>query len=350
MLKTRTVFLDTQVFCQQHLRFDQGAIKRLRELCKNKMLSLVLTEVVDGEVRAKLAERVVEAFRILQKYQKEIAHLSSCDSEAVRSTLTPLTVEEMLAQEVALWHAFLIDTNATVIAASHVTGSSVLELYFQARAPFSSGRKKAEFPDAISALTLDSWNSTTGTPLYIVSGDKDIQVWCDGKSHLFYVKSLVDFLDLYNQSEEKLTSLAHDMFTSQEDWLMKIVRDTFEESSFSYADNWEADVDNVAIQAMNVLDVNVIEVDEQRVVMAIEVLISFSATVDGPDYDSGIWDSEDKRYMYIPQFRIEKTFTDHFSVSLECLYKIDNQTIVQVGDVIIDDGKDIRIHDDDGYP
>jgi PIN domain len=350
MLKTRTVFLDTQAFCQQHLRFDHGAIKRLRELCKSRMLNLVVTEVVDGEVRAKLKERVEEAFRSLQKYQKDFAHLAVSPSEAVKHTLSPLTSEELLAQDIALWDAFLIETNATVISASHVSGSSLLSLYFQGIAPFSSGRKKSEFPDAISLLTLESWNTTTGMPLYVVSGDRGLETWCEGKEQFLHIKGVADFLDLYNQSEEKLTSLAHEMFSSQQEWMLEIVGDAFVASGFIYDGNWEADVENVSVEKIDVLDTNVIEVDEQRAVVTVEVSITFGATIDGPDYDSGIWDSEDKRYMYVPQFRVEKTFTDHFSVSMECFYSIESKSIEQIGDVIIDDGKDIRIHEDDGYP
>jgi hypothetical protein len=350
MLKTRTVFLDTQAFCRQHLRFDQGAIRRLRELCRSRMLNLVVTEVVDGEVRAKLKERVEEAFRSLQRYQKDLSHLAASPSEAVQRTLCPLSSEDLLAQDIALWDAFLIETNATVVAALHVSVPSLLSLYFQGKAPFSSGRKKSEFPDAISLLTLESWNSTKGTPLYVVSGDKDLKTWCDGKDQFLHINGVEDFLDLYNQSEEKLTSLAHEMFSSQRKWMLEIVGDAFVASGFLYDGNWEAAVENVSVEQIELIDTKVIEVDEQRTVVVAKVSITFSAAIDGPDYDSGIWDSEDKRYMYVPQIRVERVFTDHFSISLECFYSIESKSIEQVGDVIIDDGKNIIIHEDDGYP
>ncbi len=350
MLKTRTVFLDTQTFCQQHLRFDNGAIKRLRNLCNARALNLVITEVVDGEVRVKLKERAEEACRSLQKYQKDFAHLAESASETVRHTLSPLNSEDLLAQDIVLWEAFLAEANADILSATCVDASSLLSLYFQGKAPFGSGRKKLEFPDAISALTLESWSSAKQTSMYVVSGDKDLEAWCEGKDQFIHIKGVAEFLDLYNQSEENLTSLMYELFSDQEKWLLEVICEAFIASGFIYIGPWEAEIEDVTVEAIDTLEVNVIEVDEQRAVIAVEVSIKFNAVIDGLNYDAGIWDREDKAYIYVPQYQEERTFTQHFSISLEWFHAIESKSIEQIGDVIIGDGKDIKIHDDDGYP
>jgi len=54
---------------------------------------------------------------------------------------------------------------------------------------------------------------------------------------------------------------------------------------------WEADVENVAVTSTQVNGVDIIEVDEQRFVLALDMKINFRADVSGPDYDRGWWDS-----------------------------------------------------------
>ena len=81
-----------------------------------------------------------------------------------------------------------------------------------------------------------------------------------------------------------------------------VLQETFLECSFVYADNWEAGVENVEITSTRIDDVNVIEVDEHRFILSLDMEISFTADISGPDYERGWWDSEEKSYMHLPSF------------------------------------------------
>ncbi len=61
-LLTRNVFLDTEAFTRQRLRFDHQTLKRLKELGESGKLHLYISEVVIEEVRKKIVEDVVESY------------------------------------------------------------------------------------------------------------------------------------------------------------------------------------------------------------------------------------------------------------------------------------------------
>lgn len=350
LLKTRYVFVDTQAFYQQRLKFDHPTLKRLKELCASRMLQLVVTETVIGEVKSKITEHLADATKALGQFHKEASLLEGFLPEQFAGLFCKPNEAEFVAAGCTIWDKFLADTKATIIPASVVNSKQLLDLYFASQAPFGNGKKKNEFPDAISTLSLEYWATENKQQIYVISGDSDLENWCKGQPFTIHLKSLGEFIDLYNRAEEKLTVLAHALFAKEEKRILDVVKDSFLKCGFQYADNWEAEVEDVDFKLIHIDEVNVIEVDEERAILALDGKIRFSAVIDGPDYDSGIWDSEDKTYAYLPTFRVEKTFNEHFDISLEMIFSLENKDVLEIGEVLFDDSRDITLRDDDGYP
>jgi hypothetical protein len=224
-----------------------------------------------------------------------------------------------------------------------------LQLYFSQQAPFS-GKKKSEFPDAISLLSLAHWCQVNSAQLYVVGDDPDLRAWCSEHAEMYHIEDLGGFLDLYNRAEEKLSELALAIFERDEEWIVSAVEETFLECTFTYAENWDADVENVRVTATQIDGVDVIEVDEHRFVLALDMLIQFRADVSGADYDRGWWDNEDKRYMVLPSFDIKVTASERFDVSFEVRYDIAKEAATEIVDVLFNDGKEIKVRDEYGWP
>jgi hypothetical protein len=157
MLKSRNVFVDTQAFHQHKFRFDHPTLKRLLELGASGAIQLVLTETVVGEVFAQLKEQLAEASKSLAQFRKLIGPIEGNLPEQYRGLLAEASQEEIIELGVKAWESYLTDSKSIVVPANDVDSGELLGLYFDSKPPFGQGRKKSEFPDAISVLSLATW-------------------------------------------------------------------------------------------------------------------------------------------------------------------------------------------------
>jgi hypothetical protein len=222
-------------------------------------------------------------------------------------------------------------------------------MYFDRAPPFGGGNKKNEFPDAITILSLSKWLAESRAAAYVVSGDTDLASWCSTVANAFHVRSLAEFLDLYNKAEERLTGLAHHLVKKEEGKILERIKEAFLSAGFMVLDT-DAEVVDVDLLSIEAVEVNVIDVSDDRAGVAVTVQIEFNARIEGPDYDQGIWDSEDKRYIYLPEFSVEKTFKERYETFIEFFFSVDEDEITDISSVIIDDGSDISVRMDDDYP
>lgn len=350
MLKSHNVFIDTQAFRQHKFRFDHPTLKRLLELCASGKMQLVLTEIVVGEVIVQLKDQLTEANKSLSQFHKLIGPLEGNVPDQYKGLLTKPNDNELVEAGLTLWANYRSNAKSLLIPASEVNSTELLTLYFSAKPPFGQGRKKNEFPDAISLLSLATWLTKNKTNIYVVSQDPDLENWCTHTPEVIHIKSLAELIDVYNRAEERLAELTHKLFNKEEAWFLDAIKTQFIESGFQYSDNWEADVENVEVQDIQSTEVNLIEVDEDHAVVAVSVQIEFSASISGPDYDNGIWDSEDKRYVYVPDFGFEHSFSENYEVSVEFTFSAEAEEVDEILSIEFKDGRDIILSIDDGYP
>ena len=349
LLKSRNVFVDTEAYEHQKFRFDHPVLKKLKDLGSVGFLHLLTTSSVDREVRQHISNNLNNAFVSLTRFQNHAGVLQAASSEECRSLFKTVDQSALIEFGMEVWEKFLADSKVEVVNASNVHTPDLLNLYFAQRPPFSK-KKKSEFPDAISLLSLEQWCRNKGEQLFLISGDPDLKAWCDERPGMHHVKSLNEFLDLYNRAEENLTQLAHAIFDKEQEWVDCVLKDEFLGCSFVYANNWEAEVENVEITSTRIDDVNVIEVDEYRFILSLQMEISFTADVSGPDYDRGWWDSEEKSYMHLPSFHAEVSSTDIYDVSFEVIYDISKEEATEIKEIMFNDGRQITVRDEHGWP
>ena len=257
MLKSQNVFVDTQAFYQHKFRFDHPTLKRLLEICASGKMQLVLTETVVGEVIAQLKEQLADAGKSLGQFHKLIGPLEGNLPEKYQGLLAKPSEGEFIELGVKAWETYRSNAKSILAPASDVNSSELLGLYFGAKPPFGRGRKKNEFPDAISVLSLATWLTKNKTNIYVVSQDTDLENWCVQTPEAIHIKSLAEFIDAYNRAEEKLAELTHKLFTKEEAWFLDAIKTHFLDSGFQYSENWEADVENIEVQDIQFIGVKV---------------------------------------------------------------------------------------------
>jgi hypothetical protein len=349
LLRTRNVFLDTEAYEHQRFRFDHAALRKLRELGRIGFLHILVTDTVDGEMREHIRSDLEDAVKSFGRFQGHAGVLASAPAEEYEGLFRQLDPAKTRESGLVVWDAFLRDAKVERVSAGSVHGPELLELYFSQQPPFSE-KKKSEFPDAISLLSLAHWCQDNTAELLVVGDDPDLRAWCAEHAEMHHIESLSDFLDLYNRAEEKLSALVRAIFEREEEWIVSVIEESFLECTFLYPENWEADVENVEITSTRVDDVDLIEVDEQRFVLALQMQISFRADVSGPDYEHGWWDSEDKRYLALPSFRAEITSTENYGVSFGVKYDLAKEEATEITEVLFNDGREIKVRDEHGWP
>jgi len=349
-METRKIFIDTQAFMQQGFKFEGSVLNRVRELGRSNLIEVYVSEVVKREVSSKISEKTNKAKKLSSDLFKE---LSILESETPKEIIDFVgLVERNDLQEIALsrWNKFLEDSKAVILDPNEICNIELLSLYFDGKYPFSDGKKKDEFPDAISTLSLKAKMSQSDDLVYVISNDGDLKGFCEKEANFISLNQLSEFLDLYNRAEERLTNIVHEYIDNEIDWISQNIKETFLNSGFTYSNNHEAEVDNVVVTNLATHEIDVIEIEEGRVVIGIRCEITCTADISGPDYGTAMWDSEDKEYIFLEYFNANMSFDDVYDISMELFFDEEQGEFTEISSVEFDVGSDIELYYDDGFP
>lgn len=197
------ISIDTCIFSRAGYQLDKGILKRLEQF-KDNSFRFVLSEVTLKEVFSHIKmhadeeqTRFLTALRGVAKYW---SINQETQTEVIKSLLNEL---EPKALAKGLLTAFVKRCGAQIIEAKNTIDiTDLLKCYFETNPPFeSSGSKKAEFPDAITLLSLESWAKKEGTALLFVTSDKGCISYCDQTQNIFAIRDLRTALTLIQERD-----------------------------------------------------------------------------------------------------------------------------------------------------
>jgi hypothetical protein len=276
--------------------------------------------------------------------------LTLSEDSSFSALLAKPTAEELKAIAMSHWNRFLEETHAIRVPSASVSGALLLSLYFQQSPPFGPSAKKSEFPDAISAASLAAWAKDFATPVYVISRDTDLSRWCETTETACHIEQLPSFLDLFNRTDEALTQTARELYDKNVDVFRTAIASAFENSGFHYEGDWEADVEDVSVNEIELQEMDVIVVEEGRALISVDAEISYEVKVMASDYEHAIWDSEEKQYFHLPQQLVEAEVAETYTASIEFRFDPETLQFEHVYKVVLGDGSDIEIPNEDDYP
>jgi hypothetical protein len=191
----KTVFLDTHLFETHLFDFDSALLENFPSFASTGLINVVTTEVTCGEIEARMTEKVHESLQSLNQWLKArdtriLRHIGD-RYEVLFSKTKPEDLATILKKQ---FHDFLEATHTTIIPTGSIDGAKLVAAYFGSIAPFGSGRKKEQFPDAIAVAVLRQWCEENDCTVEVVSGDGDWQRACDGCKWLRHTAELKDLL------------------------------------------------------------------------------------------------------------------------------------------------------------
>ena len=153
------ITIDTSIFHKYGYRFYWGLLKSLRQFSKGP-IQLVLSDIVLGEIKSHLIAQLSEAQRMVKRGAKDIIQFINPElpeSKSLVDTYSKMDSPEQIASQIV--NDFLRLCKVEIIHSSnYLNVDDLLTKYFAVSPPFSNKeKKKHEFPDAITLLSLDKW-------------------------------------------------------------------------------------------------------------------------------------------------------------------------------------------------
>lgn len=282
-LESRIVFIDTQSFVKMGLNFNHPALQSFLELCKEKKLSHLTTSVVKREVESKIQSSIEDALNSLQGFRRKARLLEKIDDENIKALFNEIEAKEVHKKAMAVFDVFLDESNSKILDAKSVNAEEILELYFERKAPFGDGKKKSEFPDAISIHSL--LQEIGDNKSYVISDDTDMKNACNSSKSLISIDTLDKFLDLYNEHESTITDLVKKYLATIDAYIKDKIKVDINDS-WAYNDApWEdSEVDGFRVIEVYNFDPTVISVDDEECLITFEVDVDIEFAV----YRSGL--------------------------------------------------------------
>ena len=351
-LETRIVFLDTQIFVEQKFNFKSPGLHRLGKLGNLKEIDILISDVVDKEVRSKIDETLHKIEISKNKLLKEINFLNQKKLKAEIEKALPNGT--LLKMGVKQWDDYQKKSKIKILSSQEISIQKLLDFYFKGLPPFKGKKNKNEFLDAISLLSLLHWSEGRVDKIYIISRDKGIEIFCKENRKYIHIPQLSNFLDIYNKNQEKLTNILSQSINNEIGYIKKNIEIAFVNCEFNYIDDLELEVVDVQVEKIEIENIDIIDIPAKSknkyVCINIITYITYFAHLSGPDYSSSVWDSEDKTHIFLNQIDEKKKFGDMFNISMEILFKGEKaQEIKKIRNIEFNGGHEIKLQDDYKY-
>jgi hypothetical protein len=355
MLETKKVFIDTQYFVKSGLHFDYPALKSFRKYCETNELFHVTTSVVQREVKAKINDSVKEALSAIHTFRRKARLLSSLEDEHIQGLFADITEAEIYTKSFEVFDEFLDGCSTEIINANEVDAEEILTLYFGIKPPFGEGKKKSEFPDALSLLSLKT-HLDEEEKIYVVSDDSDLKAFCATDSQLISVESLDKLLDIYTEHTNARSNKVKQYFVTHNEAIKRKITEYLEGCEIYNTSSWEdAEVDDgLTITYLGDIEPSVLYIDDEESQITFDIDVEYEVTVTGPDFNNGIYDREEGRMITFDSKSVISTISSTFTVEIMLTYgfvdgKLENVEEVEFHIVGVSRGIEVSVDENDDW-
>ncbi len=275
---------DTCIFSRAGYRLDQGNLRRLEQFNGNSF-RLIFSEVTLKEVMRHIAAHSEEEKTKFIAGLRGIAKFWSVDNakqtDVSKDLLQGIEPKELAKNRIK---DFVTRCGAHIVEAKKVLDvSELLKCYFETQPPFeASGDKKAEFPGAITLLSLESWAKENKTSVLFVTNDKGCKRYCERSPHLFAVDDLGSALTLIQDRDshraQMCTAIDQQIALGKHPDLLSMIESTVAENIWSI--DWIPEAETAYYYDSEIQDVSVIEASFQS--------SDVGAGLEAVDYGGGV--------------------------------------------------------------
>ncbi|MFJ2465222.1 PIN domain-containing protein [Pseudomonas sp. NPDC087615] len=334
-IKSRLVFLDTNIFESKNFQFDNHSLKAFKKLVDDEEIRLLITDPTIQEVKQHIRAKSEEAVNEIKKVRRSAMLLRNTPDFPVHGIFEELTVDAVEDRLCRNFDEFLYGDNVEHVTIENVSASQVFDMYFNLRAPFANGEKRKEFPDAYVLLALDALSRTRGWPIHVITKDKDMFRFSEAHSNLICSESIDVLMDSINKIISiEPSEFAATAFLKVRDEAIKRINDSLNDITIDiidYGNYDEASLEDVKFRDLNLIDSNLISVDKEYCAYSLLFSVSIDTVEITKDYDRSPFDREDDRYFFVLESIHSKSFQVKFSAELVIGYsdRIDHSIYIE---------------------
>ena len=333
-----SVFLDSNIFiaCKYDISEDSKLGILLRYIKAGK-IRLFLSNIVKREVETHICEDAESAVGYFEKALKDAQ--KRIDGKTLAKTSLHscfnLPIKELVKSELKTeFEQYLLDCNAIILDNQGIACDAILNDYFSGVAPFENReKKKHEFPDAIMIAKLKK-EFPEGKVLWVISDDEGFKQALHCSPQFQCLSRLQDLYDLFNKNDHTYREIKK-YFSSNADQISSIILKELEASDIE-VDGADCDrkgtVEGFDYDETDVLEISnlkvkldsVDEISEGNAIVTVRCSAHFSVYGSYDDFDSGIWDSEDKEYVFVPHYGVYEEHEADFYCELKLCFEEEN--------------------------
>ena len=280
MSTPKHVFIDTCIFDAHQLNLDSPVFGTFLSAVKAQGLTLLLPAPTKLEVERHISQRVVKAHKALLEVRSKEPFIRRWTSEAEGEATA---VQDKLKEEcIGHWHDFLKQANAVQLDYAGISIPEIMRWYDRGQAPFGTGSKSKEFPDALAFAALRGFAKKNKVPVAVISEDGDFAKACRRGGGLLHFKSIEQFLATLLRGDARLDQVKK-LLGAAADRLTGELKDRFRKLPFECRDEPNGKVQNISVRWVKHVSMYVIGVGDNEFDVTFDVDVFFRAEVRVPD-------------------------------------------------------------------
>jgi hypothetical protein len=293
--EVKHIFLDTEVFDANQFDLGSANFSKLVSLVEEGSTNVFITDVTRREVLAHIDEKAREANTRLKQFRAAASILRLSSAAPFQGLFARIKAEQLQEVFRAEFESFCTRCKIEVISTGTVEVNDVLDRYFEHRPPFGSGKKKAEFPDAIAAAALKQWCKTVSYhPLHVVSADDDWRLICEETKGFTYLPRLVEVLAIFPAPE--LARALREGLEQHLPRLRDMVRQKFEDLPFVIYEI-DGQAEHVTVHEIDLRKLFVVHAANGDARIDIDCFIHFDVSVSIKIPESQMWNNDGTRRL-----------------------------------------------------
>jgi len=187
-----SLYIDTEFFKRQGLRFDTSAIINLKKTFLKGGIRLLVPIIMERELLRHFEQEAEKISNALTKSHNEY-YIKSLELSEIPclDDLKSKCLEEMTSRWSLFKEHFIVE-NLPIVG----NLEDVVDWYFDVHPPFSE-KKRKEFPDAFIISALDQYHKRTQANIAVIGFDGDFSKACANRRYIWYFPDLEKYIEAF---------------------------------------------------------------------------------------------------------------------------------------------------------
>jgi hypothetical protein len=271
------LLIDTSVLDEQNYNFASSALAAFCHAVEEREITLLLPDPIEREVKRHIQSKSEEVVKALQEAKRRAPFLSKWKAwpgkegdARILSEVSKLANEE--------WEDFLSKFEVQRLGYEGIDVTQVMDWYDRSQAPFGTGKKRKEFPDAFTLAAVLHYAKRRHISVAIISRDSDFESACKSYAELSYYSNLPSVTEAFIAGDKRVEEVKA-LLTANPGLMEESLKEDFKWLTFSPEQEPSGDVEDVEVDELELDDFRVVSLGNTEFSVAFLARIRFSAFV-----------------------------------------------------------------------